>query len=133
MNRKSVVGRTAAIFDSGTTQIVGDPKSIAKFFKPIKGAKAASNEYGEVSYTSALSSTTDQPTRLYIYIFNIQVPCTFDTPISIDVGGKIVNIPPTSFNLGRVSPNSSTCMAGAAAVPGLTGSELCFCIPSSQC
>ena len=130
MNRKSVVGRTATIFDSGTTQIVGDPKSIAKFFKPIKGAKAASKEYGEGSYTSAFSSTTDQPTHLYIYIFTTLVPCTFNTPISIDVGGKIVNISPASFNLGPVSPNSSTCMAGAAADPDLTGGELFFRIPS---
>jgi cathepsin D len=130
VNGKSVVGSTAAIFDSGTTQIVGDPKSIANFFKPIKGAQAASKEYGEGSYTSAFSSTTDQPARLYIYIFNTLVPCTFDTPISIDVGGKTVNIPPASFNLGPVSPNSSTCMAGVAADPNLTGGELFFGIPS---
>lgn len=123
MNKKSVVGSTAAIFDSGTTQIVGDPKGIAKFFKSIKGAKSAS-KYGEGVYTSAFSSTTDQPTHLYIYIIDTPVPCTFNTTISINVGGKTVSIPPAIFNLGPVSTNSKTCMAGAASDPDLTGGEL---------
>ena len=52
------------------------------------------------------------------------VPCKFDTPVSVEVGGKTVSISPASFNLGPVSPNSSTCLAGAAADKTLTGGEL---------
>ena len=61
---------------------------------------------------------------------NTPVPCTFDTPISIDVGGKIVSISPALFNLGPVSQNSGTCIAGAAADRTLTGSELFRYFPS---
>jgi cathepsin D len=95
----SVVESTAAIFDSGTTQIVGDPVGIANIFKQISGARAAP-QYGDGTYT---------------------IPCSFDTPISIDVGGKTVSISPASFSLGPVSQNSSTCIAGAAADKTLTG------------
>jgi len=99
VNGKSAVGSTAAIFDSGTTQIVGDPISIAELFEPISGAQAAP-QFGDGIYT---------------------IPCTFNTTISIDVGGKAVSISPASFNLGPVTPNSSTCIAGAASAPTLTG------------
>jgi len=99
VNGKSAVGSTAAIFDSGTTHIVGDPISIGELFKPISGAQAAP-QFGDGIYT---------------------IPCTFNTTISIDVGGKTVSITPASFNLGPVTPNLSTCMAGAASDPTLIG------------
>ncbi len=80
--------------------------------------------------TLVRSPATYQPT--YSYISNSLVPCTLDTPISINVGGKEVSISPDSFNLGRTSQDSDTCVAGAAADPTLTGSELVPCFPSKQ-
>ncbi|KAH9968219.1 acid protease [Russula dissimulans] len=99
VNGKTVVGNTAAIYDTGTTQIVGDSAGIANLFNSISGAQSAS-QYGPGVYT---------------------IPCNFNTPISIDVGGKNVSISPASFNLGPVAEGSDTCMAGAAADQSMTG------------
>lgn len=63
MNGAPVVESTAAIFDSGTTEIVGDPASIAKLFGAIDGAQSAPQQ-GEGAYTGAFSSTSNQPTRI---------------------------------------------------------------------
>ena len=48
-----VVGLTEAIFDTGTTQILGDPDGIERFYAPLKrfGAKPAP-QYGDGIYTS---------------------------------------------------------------------------------
>ncbi len=54
MNRKPVVGSKAAIFDTGTTEIVGDHTGIAKLFKAINGAHSAP-QLGKGTYTSAFS------------------------------------------------------------------------------
>jgi cathepsin D len=59
-----------------------------------------------------------------MFTFYISVPCNFNTPISIDVGGKTVDISSASFNLGPVSQGSDICIAGAAADQSLTGGEL---------
>jgi hypothetical protein len=117
VNGAPVVKSTAAIFDSGTTLIIGDPAGIAKLFKAIDGAQSA----GEGTYTSAFSSPTNQSTC--IHITSILVPCTLKTPISMNVGGKEVSISPASFIRGRVSKNSDRCWAGAAANPTVTSSE----------
>jgi cathepsin D len=53
----------------------------------------------------------------------VLVPCNFNTPVSINVGGMAVSISPASFNLGPVSDSSSTCVAGAASNPSLTDCE----------
>ncbi|KAN0111701.1 eukaryotic aspartyl protease [Russula decolorans] len=98
VNGTSVVENTTAIFDSGTTMIVGDPANIAKLFEAIDGAQPAGN--GTYS-----------------------MPCTLNTSISINVGGKDVSISPASFNLGRVSPGSDLCIAGAAAANMTQGSN----------
>ncbi|KAF8480127.1 acid protease [Russula ochroleuca] len=95
VNGKSVVGSTAAIFDTGTALIIGDPTGIAAIFNSISGAQAV----GDGSYT---------------------IPCSFNTPISFNVGGKAVSISPASFNTGPVSQGSSTCAAGALASATLT-------------
>ncbi|KAH9984826.1 aspartic peptidase domain-containing protein [Russula vinacea] len=79
------VGTTAAVFDTGTTVIAGDPISIQNFYNYIP------------------------------------VPCNFNTPISVYVGGKEVKISPATFNLGPVSDGSDTCVAGAASIAALTG------------
>jgi hypothetical protein len=60
VNGNIVVGQTAAIFDTGTTQIISDPDSIAKFFDAISGAKSAP-ELGTGLYTSALCCVASQP------------------------------------------------------------------------
>ena len=127
VNGKSVIGSEAAIFDTGTNNILSDSASIAALFGAIDGAQPAP-QIGEGIYTSAFSGATDQST--YSYTFNIAVPCTFNTPLTINVGGKAVSISPASFNQGQVSPGSSTCFAGAAAIPDLTGGELVRRFPS---
>ena len=66
----------------------------------------------------------------FTYDLDALVPCTLDTPISINVGGKEVRISPATFNLGPVSQGSDLCMAGAAADPTLTGGELVRRFPS---
>ncbi|KAH9968221.1 acid protease [Russula dissimulans] len=99
VNGKTVVGNTAAIYDTGTTQIIGDSAGIAKLFKSISGAHLAP-QHGPGVYT---------------------IPCDFNTPISIDVGGKNVSISPASFTLGPASQGSDTCIAGAAAAQSLAG------------
>jgi len=48
----------------------------------------------------------------------------------MNVGGKEISISPASFNLGRVSQDSDRCVAGAAADPTLTSSELVRRFPS---
>lgn len=95
VNGAPVVKGTAAIFDSGTTMIIGDPVGIANLFNAIDGAQSD----GEGSYT---------------------IPCKMNTPVSMNVGGKEVRISPASFNLGPVSQGSDRCMAGAAADASLT-------------
>jgi cathepsin D len=58
------VGSTAAIFDTGTTQIIGDVAGIAKLFDSISGAQSAP-QYGDGAYTSA-SCATNQSTHIYV-------------------------------------------------------------------
>ena len=47
------MGSTAAVFDTGTTMVLGSPDSIAKIFEAISGAKSAP-ELGTGLYTSTL-------------------------------------------------------------------------------
>ena len=61
----SVVGDQPAIFDTGTTDIIGDPDGIAALFEAIDGAQPAP-ELGEGLYTSTFSGATDQSTRFHI-------------------------------------------------------------------
>jgi len=98
VNGTSVVGKTEAVFDTGSTNIIGDPVRIAKFASII-GAEAAPG-YGDGTYT---------------------IPCNFNTTISVFVGGKEVVISPATFNLGPVPGDSSTCFAGVASDPSLIG------------
>jgi len=96
VNGNTVVGQTESIFDTGSSHIIGDPDGIKALFNSIPGAQAN----GDGTYT---------------------IPCSFNTPISVSVGGTEVEISPATFNLGPVSGGSNTCMAGAAADPNLTG------------
>jgi hypothetical protein len=47
------------------------------------------------------------------------LPC-----ISVDIGGKEIEISPDIFNLGPVSDNPERCFAGAAWIEELTGRRL---------
>ena len=58
-----VVGETKTIFDTGTTQIIGDPARIEDFFTPLVlfyGAEPAP-QYGAGIYTSTLASNVADP------------------------------------------------------------------------
>ena len=62
MNGTHVVENTAAIFDTGTSQIIGDPDSIANLFGAIDGAQSASGG----TYTSAFSSHLSADIFVYL-------------------------------------------------------------------
>ncbi|KAI0042304.1 acid protease [Auriscalpium vulgare] len=93
VNGVKVVGSTATILDTGTTQIIGTSAGVKALYAKITGAKA-DNALG---------------TGLY------SIPCTFNTPLEVSLGGKSFTIEPSTFNLGPVSTGSSTCVGGAAA------------------
>ena len=67
-----------------------------------------------------------QTKRLTTFDFSITVPCNFDTPISVYIGGKEIIVTPTSFNLGAISEDFNTCLAGAASSTALNGGKLAF-------
>jgi cathepsin D len=60
--------------------------------------------------------------RRTTFDFSITVPCDFNTPISIYVGGKEIQISPDTFKLGPVS--NGRCLAGAASDKQLTDGKL---------
>jgi hypothetical protein len=76
---------------------------------------------GQSRCRSAVATVFD---FLFICYFIISVPCDFDTPISIYVGGKEIKISPDTFNLGPLSTGSDRCLAGAASDDQLTGGKL---------
>jgi hypothetical protein len=53
VNGKGVIGPTAAIFDTGSSLITGDPATVSRFYERIPGAKPAP-VIGEGYYSSAL-------------------------------------------------------------------------------
>jgi hypothetical protein len=65
VNGKPVVGGNAAIFDTGTSLILGDPDDVAALFGEIDGAQLAP-DLGDGLYTSAFSIATDQSTHIHI-------------------------------------------------------------------
>ncbi|KAA1475522.1 acid protease [Dentipellis sp. KUC8613] len=91
VNGKSALRSTAAIIDTGTTQIVGDPTTVKQIYSQIPGSKSAP-QYGDGIYT---------------------IPCSFNTPISLTFSGKTFQVDPSTFNIGEVS--SGTCIGGLGA------------------
>ena len=85
---------------------------------------------GLLSYTPVRGLVVLLIRRLTTFEFSITVPCTFNTPISVYVGGssggnsKEIKISPEAFNLGPVSQGSNTCVAGAASYTELTAGKL---------
>jgi len=94
------IGKTAAIFDTGSAYIIGDPDGIKSFYKRLElfGAKLAP-ELGDGMYS---------------------IPCNFDGTISVFFGKFEVTIAPATFNLGPI-PGSNRCIAGAVSDASLTG------------
>ncbi|KAA1475916.1 acid protease [Dentipellis sp. KUC8613] len=84
----TISGNKAAIIDTGTTQIVGDPDTVRTIYSHIVGANEAS-ELGNGLWT---------------------IPCSFNTPLSLTFSGKTFQIDPATFNLGNTSPD--TCLGG---------------------
>jgi len=109
-----VLGKFEAIFDTGTTLIIGDPDGISVFYAALLpfGALPAP-ELGDGIYTSTWAVVLVISHRT-TFDFPITVPCTFNTTISVYVGGRGFKIAPATFNLGPVSEGSDTCIAGAA-------------------
>ncbi|KAI0061612.1 Asp-domain-containing protein [Artomyces pyxidatus] len=99
VNGKKAVSSTAAILDTGTTQIVGDQTGIAAIHKQISGAKSAP-QYGDGIYT---------------------IPCSFNTPITVTFGGTAFKLDPSTVQIGPVSDGSSTCISGFAYDTSLDG------------
>ncbi|KAI9444480.1 acid protease [Lactarius indigo] len=94
----SVKGRTVvrggdfdAIIDTGTTQVVGDPENVQALYDRIPG----SNYVGSGIWT---------------------IPCDFNTSVSITFSGKEFQINASTFNLGRILPDSSDCVGGFGAM-----------------
>jgi hypothetical protein len=131
VNKLPVLGleNVNAIFDTGTTLILGDPAGIMDFFAPLELSSGAKPVPGSSGYYSSAwaNFAADQPSQQYlICFFYLIVPCDFDTPISICVGGKDIEISPETFNLGVISTDdgSERCLAGAASDTQLTGGKL---------
>ena len=61
MNGKTPVGQTKVVFDTGTTQIVGDAVGIQSLFLAIDKAEPSPQSNGVILYTSTLSSAVDRP------------------------------------------------------------------------
>jgi len=117
-----------AIFDTGTTMILGDPAGITDFFAPLVLLCEAeplpdTSGYTSGHYSSMWTNNTGRSAVVAIFDFCLTVPCNFNTSISIYVGEKEIKISPKTFNLGPISDGSDRCLAGAASDKSLTGSK----------
>ncbi len=79
-----------AIFDTGITQIIGDPGRIKQFYVVLEpsGAKVAP-EYGDVNYTRLSGPVVLLTAAVQCLILS----CNFSTPISVYVGRREVEVP----------------------------------------
>ncbi|KAH9041264.1 acid protease [Lactarius pseudohatsudake] len=87
---KTLFGPGRAIIDTGTTQVIGDTRSVQAIYDQIPDSKDA----GDGTWT---------------------IPCDFNTPISITFRGEAFDISPLTFNLGASEPDSSDCVGGFGA------------------
>ncbi|KAI9453012.1 acid protease [Lactarius psammicola] len=90
VNGKTIVSGKGAVIDTGTTQVVGDTRSVRAIYAQIPGSKDA----GSGTWT---------------------IPCDFNTPVSITFSGTVFEISNSTFNLGPESSDLSTCLGGIAA------------------
>ncbi|KAF4604248.1 hypothetical protein EYR40_001429 [Pleurotus pulmonarius] len=89
---ETAIKRSAAIIDTGTTLIIGEPSKVAEFYKAIPEAKEAST-LGAGLYT---------------------VPCKSIPEISLTFAGKTFPVTKETFSLGAVEEGSEDCVAGVA-------------------
>lgn len=116
---ETVIGKKKAIFDTGTTAIVGDPASIKQFYKHLRDAKPMMDGRRYHGTWAVLLINT---ARRLIPI-SITVPCDFNISMSVYVGKKEVKISPDSFKLGTYN-SGPDCIAGVEMDSGLTGGKL---------
>ncbi|KAI9444478.1 acid protease [Lactarius indigo] len=94
VNGRTVIGREPAIIDTGTTQVIGDSRSVQAIYTQIPGSKYA----GSGIWT---------------------IPCSSNTSISIKFSGKAFSVSPSTFNLGPDFPGSKDCVGGFGAGDGI--------------
>ncbi|KAH7919101.1 acid protease [Leucogyrophana mollusca] len=81
-----------SIIDTGTTLIVGDTKTVTAFYQSIGG-----------------EANSDLGPGLYTY------PCDKDPKFSLTFGGKSFDVSADTFNMGKVSQGSTSCIGGISA------------------
>lgn len=94
-----VIGPTDAIFDTGTTLIVGDPAGIELFYAPLTayGAMPAP-QYGTGIYTSKwVSSVADQTPYNVFFLSQSLATSTFPSPFMLE--GRKSRFPPKHLTL----------------------------------
>jgi len=104
-NEQEVAGVTDAIFDTGTSLIVGDNRTVQAIYDKIPGS-ALSNTAG--IYQSMDPGIRQLSIQRQTDSF-LPVPCSFNDPISFEFGSKNFSV---SINLGPISENSTTCIGG---------------------
>ncbi|KAI9444477.1 acid protease [Lactarius indigo] len=87
VNGATIVSGKTAIIDTGTTQIIGDTRSVRAIYKQIPGSKDA----GSGTWT---------------------VPCDFNTSVSITFSGTVFEMSPSTFRLGPEYSDSTACVGG---------------------
>ncbi|CDO76342.1 hypothetical protein BN946_scf185011.g6 [Trametes cinnabarina] len=94
VNGKSVLEKTPAIIDTGTTLIIGDKKSVAAIYSAIPGSEDASDTIEKGYYT---------------------IPCDSDAVVALTFGGRAFNISSDQFRGDPLDSDKSRCMGGVVA------------------
>jgi len=90
VNGQHALGPVNSIVDTGTTYIVGDTASVAKFYEAIPGSKNATLTAGPGHWT---------------------IPCQNLPVISLTFGGRAFNVDPLIFSMGRLN-GTEDCVGG---------------------
>lgn len=91
VNGSHVVGNHSTIIDTGTTLVIGDPRSVNELYSKIPGAMDASEIAGPGFFT---------------------IPCDAIPIVSFAFGEKSFDISQKAFNLGPVTNTSTDCIGG---------------------
>ncbi|OCH93546.1 Asp-domain-containing protein [Obba rivulosa] len=94
VNGHAAVTASSAIFDTGTTLILGSSHDVGQLYAAIPGAADASATMGSGFFT---------------------LPCNQTPDVTFTFGGAEFPLSADTFNLGKVSPGSSTCVGGIVA------------------
>ncbi|KAF8266878.1 Asp-domain-containing protein [Lactarius quietus] len=90
LNGTQIAGTLDTIIDSGTAMIIGDSKTIEAFYNRIPGSYPIGSGY-----------------------YNI--PCSFDSEISLKFGGTSFVIQNSTFNLGTYNSDPNACVGSFVA------------------